>query len=271
LAAHQLGNIDGWIALVLSFFAFGFCASSVYITNDLLDLESDRTHPRKCDRPFASGRVPIWMGVTLAPLLLVLSLALAWAVGLPFFSWLLFYFVVTLAYSFRLKRLVLIDCLVLAFLYTLRIVAGAAAVGLDLTFWLLAFSVFLFLSLAFIKRYAELGIKTLDDNQKLHGRGYHATDAVLVQTMGIVSGYLSALVLALYLNSASVAQLYIMPELVMGTVPVVLFWISWMWLQAHRGQMHDDPLVFAVKDHASLISGAVFAVTVTLGSMGLPW
>lgn len=271
LAAHQLGNIDGWIALVLSFFAFGLCASSVYITNDLLDLESDRAHPRKCKRPFASGRVPIWMGVLLAPVLLVASFSLAWVVGLPFLSWLLFYFVVTVAYSFYLKRLVLIDCLILALLYTLRIVAGAAAVGLTLTFWLLAFSVFLFLSLAFIKRYAELEIKILDGNQKLHGRGYHTTDAVLVQTMGIVSGYVSVLVLALYLNSAAVVQLYSRPEIVMGTVPIMLFWVSWMWLQAHRGQMHDDPLVFAVKDRASLAAGLVFAFILVLGTMGLPW
>jgi 4-hydroxybenzoate polyprenyltransferase/phosphoserine phosphatase len=271
LAAHQLENIDGWIALVLSFFAFGLCASSVYITNDLLDLESDRAHPRKRSRPFASGLVPIWMGVIIAPLLLVVSFLLAWVVGWPFFSWLLFYFLVTVAYSFYLKRLVLIDCLVLALLYTLRIVAGAAAIGLGLTFWLLAFSVFLFLSLAFIKRYAELEIKILDGNQKLHGRGYHTADAVLVQTMGIVSGYVSVLVLALYLNSAAVVELYTRPEIVMGAVPVMLFWVSWMWLQAHRGQMHDDPLVFAVKDGASLLAGFVFAIVLVLGSMGLPW
>lgn len=271
LAAHQLGSIDSWLALTLAFFAFGLCASSVYITNDLLDLESDRAHPRKRNRPFASGHVPIWMGVALSPLLLVVSLVLAWLVGLPFLFWLLFYFVVTVAYSFYLKRIVLLDCMVLALLYTLRIVAGAAAVGLGLTFWLLAFSVFLFLSLAFIKRYAELGIKLLDGSLKLHGRGYQTEDAILVQTMGIVSGYVSVLVLALYLNSASVVHLYAKPEIVMGAVPVMLFWISWMWLQAHRGKMHDDPLVFAVKDKASIAAGFVFAIVLVLGSTGLTW
>lgn len=165
----------------------------------------------------------------------------------------------------------LVDCLVLAMLYTLRIVAGAAAVGHILSFWLLAFSVFLFLSLAFVKRYAELEVQLHSGKKKLHGRGYHTDDAPLVQTMGVVSGYASVLVLALYLNSTAVVQLYKTPEVVWGAVPVMLFWISWMWMQAHRGNMHDDPLVFAVKDRASLLAGLVFAAVLTAGTLGLPW
>jgi len=271
LAAHQLGNGPAWLALLLAFASFSLCASSVYIANDLLDLESDRLHPRKRLRPFASGQMPVWMGVVFAPLLLLASLLLATFVGGQFLPWLLAYFVLTCAYSWGLKRLVLVDCLTLALLYTLRIVAGAAAVGQVLSFWLLAFSVFLFLSLAFVKRYAELEVQVLSGKQKIHGRGYHTTDAPLVQTMGIVSGYASVLVLALYLNSDAVLRLYRAPQLIWGAVPVMLFWVSWMWLQAQRGQMHDDPLVFAVKDRASLAAGVAFVVIIAAGAVGWPW
>jgi 4-hydroxybenzoate polyprenyltransferase len=142
---------------------------------------------------------------------------------------------------------------------------------MGLSFWLLAFSVFLFLSLAFVKRYAELEVQLLNGKQKAHGRGYYTSDAPLVQTMGITSGYAAVLVLALYLNSDAVSKLYRTPEFVWGTVPIMLFWVSWMWMQAHRGKMHDDPLVFAVKDKASLLSGMAFAGVLAIGTLGLLW
>lgn len=270
-AAHQLTSVDTWAFLVLAFFSFSLCASSVYIANDLLDLESDRLHPRKRYRPFASGQVPAWIGVVLAPVLLLISLGLGSYVGGSFLSWLVFYFLLTCAYSVGLKRLILVDCLTLAMLYTLRIVAGAIAANMGLSFWLLAFSVFLFLSLAFIKRYAELEVQLLSGKDKAHGRGYYTSDAPLIQTMGITSGYASVLVLALYLNSDAVVKLYRTHEVVWGAVPVMLFWVSWMWMQAHRGKMHDDPLIFAVKDKASLIAGAAFATVIVIGSLGWPW
>ena len=271
LAAHQITEVGTWLALMLAFFAFSLCASSVYILNDLLDLESDRQHPRKRKRPFASGLVPAWMGVALAPCLFLLSLALSQYVGGRFLPWLLFYFSLTCAYSWGLKRLVLVDCLTLAMLYTLRIVAGAAAASMELSFWLLAFAVFLFLSLAFVKRYAELQVQLLRGKEKTHGRGYLTSDAPLVQMLGIASAYASVLVLALYLNSDVVIQLYRSPELVWGAVPVMLFWVSWMWMRAHRGEMHDDPLVFAMKDKASLLAGMAFAVVLAIGTLGWPW
>jgi 4-hydroxybenzoate polyprenyltransferase/phosphoserine phosphatase len=270
-AAHDLSNGQAWGSTFLAFVAFSLCASSVYIANDLLDLESDRQHPRKRNRPFASGIVPAWVGVLFAPILLIVSLGVATLVGQQFLYWLIFYFALTCAYSWVLKRLMLIDCLTLALLYTLRIIAGAAAVGHGLSFWLLAFSVFLFLSLAFVKRYAELEVQLLSGKEKIHGRGYHIADASLIQTMGIVAGYSSVLVLALYLNSDAVLRLYAAPELIWGAVPVMLFWVSWMWMQAHRGKMHDDPLVFAVKDRASLGAAATFAAILVAGSVGVPW
>jgi 4-hydroxybenzoate polyprenyltransferase len=243
----------------------------VYITNDLLDLESDRQHPRKSKRPFASGSLPTWIGVVLAPLLLLVSLGLASYVGTDFFKCLLFYFGMTCAYSWGLKRLILIDCITLAILYTTRIIAGAAAAHLGLSFWLLVFSVFLFLSLAFVKRYAELEVQMLHGKKKVLGRGYYTSDAPLIQTLGISSGYAAVLVLALYLNSDAVLKLYRTPECLWGAVPVVLFWISWIWMQAHRGNMHDDPLVFAIKDKASLVSGIAFALVLIFGTVGWPW
>jgi 4-hydroxybenzoate polyprenyltransferase len=271
LAAHQIFAAQSWVSLAVAFLAFSLCASSVYIANDLLDLDSDRIHPRKRKRPFASGQVPVWMGVALAPVLLLISLGLAAAVGNGFMAWLVVYFVLTCAYSWGLKRLTLVDCLTLAILYTLRIVAGAAAAGLGLSFWILAFSVFLFLSLAFVKRYAELHSQAASGNEKVHGRGYYTSDAQLIQTFGITSGYASVVVLALYLNSDAVVQLYKSPQVIWGAVPLVLFWVSWMWLKAHRGQMHDDPLVFAVKDRTSIIAGVLFILSLVLGAGGWSW
>jgi 4-hydroxybenzoate polyprenyltransferase/phosphoserine phosphatase len=270
-AAHQLTNAGTWTSLILAFFSFSLCASSVYIANDLLDLESDRLHPRKRNRPFASGQVSAFLGVLIAPVLLVASLGLGSYVGGSFLPWLVTYFVLTCAYSWGLKRLMLVDCLTLAILYTLRIVAGAAAINNILSFWLLAFSVFLFLSLAFVKRYAELEVQIHSGNEKVHGRGYYTSDASLIQTLGITAGYASVLVLALYLNSDAVVKLYQTPKIVWGAVPVMLFWISWMWMQAHRGKMHDDPLIFAVKDKASLLAGFAFVVVLGVGTVGWPW
>lgn len=271
IAAHELSSTQTWLTLVLAFFSFSFCASAVYITNDLLDLESDRLHPRKRHRPFASGLIPAWRGVLLMPLMLVAGLSLALLVGTGFLQWLALYLILTCAYSFGLKRLVLVDCLTLAMLYTLRIIAGAAAAGLDMSFWLLAESVFLFLSLAFVKRYAELALQDQSGGVKAHGRGYYTSDAPLIQTLGVTSGYIAVLVLALYLNSEEVLELYRTPALVWAAIPFMLFWVSWMWMQASRGNMHDDPLVFAVKDKASLLAGLGFAVVLVIGSMGWPW
>jgi 4-hydroxybenzoate polyprenyltransferase/phosphoserine phosphatase len=271
LAAHRLTDPVDWAKMALAFLAFSLCASAVYIANDILDLESDREHPRKRHRPFASGRLSIVQGVAMAPILLVCSTLVAVNVSKSFAGWLSIYFLLTCAYSMGLKRAIVMDCIALAMLYTLRIVAGGAAVGQPLSFWLLAFSVFLFLSLAFVKRYAELEVQLLKGKRKAHGRGYYTSDAPLVQGMGLASGYASSMVLALYLNSDAVSKLYKTPEAMWAAVPVLLFWVNWMWVKAHRGEMHDDPLVFAVKDRASLIAGMVFALVLVAGKLGLPW
>jgi 4-hydroxybenzoate polyprenyltransferase len=270
LAAFQ---IDGprLATLAIAFLSFSLCASAVYIGNDLFDLESDRIHPRKRKRPFASGRVPAWKGVALAPVLLLASAALARTVGPEFIPWLTVYFLLTCAYSWQIKRMMLADCVALAALYTLRVIAGGAAAGLALSFWLLAFSGFLFLSLAFVKRYAELEVQLASGREKVHGRGYLTTDAPLIMSMGVASAYAAVLVLSLYLNSDAIVRLYRAPEFIWAAVPVMLFWVSWMWMQAHRGQMHDDPLVFAVKDPTSLLAGGLFAAVLLIGHIGWRW
>jgi 4-hydroxybenzoate polyprenyltransferase len=266
LAGHQLLDVGAWVSLFWAFLAFSFCASSVYIANDLLDLESDRQHPRKCKRPFANGSLAIYKGVLIGPLIFLLSYFVGAYVGAAFLQWLLIYFFLTCVYSVKLKQLVLVDCMTLAILYTLRIVAGAAALGSSLSFWLLAFSVFLFLSLAFLKRFAELQVQLLQGRKKAHGRGYLTDDAALIQILGIASGFMSVLVLALYLNSPEVQLLYTYPKWVWGDVLIMVFWVSWLWLQANRGEMHDDPLVFAVKDKVSIFSGVLFAGFLLLGT-----
>lgn len=269
IAAHQLGNIQSLSTLILAFISFSLCASAVYIANDLLDLESDRKHPRKRLRPFAAAYVPIQTGVIISPLLVLASIVLGLIVGPDFTAFLLFYFLMTCAYSFWLKRLALIDCIILTALYTLRIIAGGAAVEISLSFWLLAFSVFIFLSLAFVKRYAELQVQAQAGNKYAHGRGYVVTDAPLLQNLSISAGYGAVLVLALYLHGETVVRLYAQPELIWFAVPLMLFWVSWVCLKAHRGEMHDDPIVFAIKDKTSLTVAALIAVSFLLAVRGI--
>ena len=271
LAAHTALDFPMGLAMLLAFIAFSLSASATYLVNDLLDLDSDRLHPRKRLRPFAAGVISIPLGLAAAAGLLAAGLVLAFFVGHLFLVCLLTYLALTLTYSWYLKRLLLLDCITLAMLYTLRIIAGAAAVNMGLSFWLLAFSVFLFLSLAFVKRYAELEVLLLEGREYAHGRAYRISDASLLQTLGVSSGFAAALVLSLYLNSEEVLLLYNTPEIVWGAVLVLLYWISWMWMQAHRGLMHDDPLVFAIKNPVSLLAGAIFLLVLVMGTLGPPW
>ena len=268
LAAHQIGNMQSLGLLIIAFISFSLCASSVYITNDLLDLESDRRHPRKRFRPFASASLSVLHGVIAAPLLVAASFLLGTAVGVDFLLVLLIYLFLTAAYSFSLKRLVLVDCLTLATLYTMRIIAGAAAVSVSLSFWLLAFSIFIFLSLALVKRYAELLVQSREGKNSAHGRGYFVTDAPLLQTLGVSSGYISTLVIALYLRSENVISMYAQPLAIWLLIPILLFWVSWVWFKSSRGEMHDDPIVFAAKDKASLSVAAITALVFIYAVIG---
>jgi 4-hydroxybenzoate polyprenyltransferase len=258
LGAHQIFDPALLTKAIVAFFAFGLCASSVYVVNDLMDLASDRQHPRKRLRPFAAGLLSPVSGLVVAALLLTCSLAVAAWVAPAFLAWLLVYFAITVAYTFWLKRKEIVDALALAALYTLRIIAGGAAVGLAASFWLLAFSLFLFLSLAFVKRYSELQVMVEQGRGEAKGRGYRTDDLPLIQTLGVVSGFSAVLVLALYINGESVLRLYQRPEVMWLTVPILLYWITRVWIKTHRGLMHDDPVLFAIKDRVSVVAGVLF-------------
>ena len=268
LAAHQIGNAQSLGLLLIAFLSFSLCASSIYIINDLLDLESDRSHPRKRFRPFASAQLSILHGVFAASLLIAASFLLGTVIGLDFLIVLLVYLFLTVTYSFGLKRLVLVDCLTLATLYTMRIIAGAAAISVSLSFWLLAFSIFIFLSLALVKRHAELLVQSREGKSSAHGRGYLVSDAPLLQTLGVSSGYISTLVIALYLRSENVMLLYAQPLAIWLLIPILLFWVSWVWLKSSRGEMHDDPIVFASKDKTSLTVAVITAVVFIYAAIG---
>jgi len=263
--AHRLFDPAAAGSAALAFAMFSLAASSTYLLNDLLDLEADRRHERKRNRPLASGRLSLLAGMGLVPVLLGCSLALTWwLLPAAFLGVLCIYVLLTLAYSFHFKQRVLIDVVLLGGLYTLRIIAGATAIAVPMSFWLLAFSLFFFFSLALLKRYSELLAVASNGGTKLHGRGYEPDDIPLLIGFGVASGYTAVLVLALYINSSAVRALYADPQILWLLCPVFLYWISRAWLLAHRGQMHDDPVLFAIKDKVSVGIAAVCALILLL-------
>lgn len=260
LAAHRFMDGLSILNALFAFIIFGFTASSVYILNDLVDVADDRHHPRKRYRPFASGNLGLVAGWLLWPMLLALAFFFSAALMPKNFTVVLItYFILTLFYSVRLKQYAMLDVLTLAGLYTIRIIAGAVAILVPPSFWLLTFSMFIFLSLAFIKRFSELkAARNSGHEGNIRGRGYVHQDLELVSSMGAGAGYLSVLVLALYIHDAHTPELYSAPEVIWLACPILLFWISRAWLIAHRGLMHDDPIVFAIKDQVSWIVGGCF-------------
>lgn len=270
LAAHEVYDVDAGISALAAFAAYSLCASSVYVLNDLTDLRSDRLHPRKRKRPFASGELPLLHGIVLAPLLLATSFAIAIAkLPQPFWIVLATYYVASMTYNFAAKERAVWDVVLLAGLYVLRVVAGATAVWIPLSFWLLAFSGFFFLSLALAKRYSEMHTQAKLGRDHAHGRGYHTGDMPVLQSMGVSSGYLAVLVIALYINSPEIHRLYQHPLALWAICPLLIFWISRIWVITHRGEMHDDPVVFALRDRVSLVVGLLAAVAVALGTIEL--
>ncbi len=267
LAAHDFTMA---FYAVMAFVLFSMTASSVYIFNDLVDLPSDRVHPRKRMRPFAAGRIPIRDGALLGLGLIGGSLILSLLIMPPMFlAVLAFYFAVTAAYSFVLKRKMIVDVITLAGLYTLRIVAGGAATEIMPSPWLLAFSIFLFYSLASIKRQAELVDQAKRSDESPPGRGYGINDVSVIQMIAISAGQAAVLVFALYLYSPAVVDLYATPEILWLICPILLYWLSRVAILTHRGQMDDDPIVFAVKDKISLATGAIVVLIVFLAERGI--
>jgi len=251
LTAHQWSNMLAISDALVGFAAFSLCASSFYLLNDLLDLPADRRHPNKRRRPLAAGRIPLLHGALLMLLLLGTGIGIGYQLSGLFFITLLLYLTITLIYSLYLKSVAIVDVVILACLYTLRIIAGAAAISVPLSFWLLVFSMFIFYSLALVKRCSELDSVSLMQGEASWGRNYRVSDLSALFSMGVASGYLSILVLALFINSPDVIERYHYPQGLWLLCPTIIFWISRIWLKAARGEIHDDPLVFAVSDRGS--------------------
>ncbi|MCA1607159.1 MAG: UbiA family prenyltransferase [Acidobacteria bacterium] len=268
LMAHKIFDGSSLVRTASGFLAWCLCASGVYLLNDWFDLEDDRQHPYKMRRPLAAGTLNDRLLWLLVPALFLSGLSIAFLVLPLSFGWtLLLYIALTTSYSAYLKQLLIVDVLVLAALYTLRMLSGGFATGIPVSPWLLAFSMFLFLSLAFVKRYTELGRLESASSGGASRRNYRLEDIEIFRTIGPASGYLSVLVLVLYINSPQVASLYRQPIILWLVGPCLLYWITRVWLLAHRGEMHEDPIVFTLKDPASYIVGALVTAVIIAATL----
>lgn len=260
LAGHAV-SVANVTHSLLAMLAFSLCASSAYLLNDALDAQNDRLHASKCRRPIAAGTLPLPVAMLVSPLLALLALLLCARYNGVLLLVVTVYFVSTLCYSLYLKRLLMIDIVLLAILYTLRILGGGAATRIAPSFWLLAFSFFIFLSLAMLKRHSELFTLLKHGEEKTRGRSYTTADQAPIGIMGINCGLLSILVFMLYFNSDSVLILYKTPAILLGIVPLLVFWLGRLWTLSFRGLVHEDPILYVSKDPVSL---AIIAACVAL-------
>jgi 4-hydroxybenzoate polyprenyltransferase/phosphoserine phosphatase len=261
LAAHLVSEPEPVFAALLLFATFCLASSATYIANDIVDLEDDRRHPRKRNRPLAAGEVSIVWAFAAAATLLAFVAVVGVTLLAPAAGWLALYVAASLGYSLWLKRLVLVDVFVLSGLYTLRVLAGAAAVSVPVSHWLLAVCLFGFLSLAFAKRFVEVDNVKSREERRVPGRGYLAQDGIVLGLLGAVCGFIAVLVFALYITSREVTVLYRLPAMLWIAVPMLLYWMSRVWLLAFRGKLDEDPLIFALRDAPSwAIACAVLVV-----------
>lgn len=256
LLSHTLATPKVLFAL-LAFVSFSLAASATYIVNDLLDIEEDRRHPRKRRRPFAAGDLPPFTGAGISFLFLLVSLTTAFFLPNNLIGWLLLYLVTTLAYSGYLKRKPIVDVLVLSGLYTLRLLVGSAATSTPISHWLAGFSIFLFLSLAFVKRFAELQNLQARGAAPKNGRGYFVADIEQLRSFGTASSYAAVVIFAIYISGRDVTALYRNSGYLWLIVPLMILWQSRVWLLASRGELNEDPVIFAITDRVSLLIGAV--------------
>ena len=263
LLGHDL-RLNSILSAVVAFFCFSLLASATYIVNDLLDIEADRRHPRKRRRPFASGDLSAVAGLGIVVVFLGFSLAGARLLPAAFVGWLLLYLVSTLAYSFYLKRVPIVDVLVLSGLYTVRLLVGGAATGTPISHWLAGFSAFLFLSLALVKRFAELENLRASSLQPRNGRGYLLGDIEQLRSFGTAASYAAVVIFSIYISGHDVMEHYARPHDLWLAVPLLLLWLSRVWLLASRGELNEDPVVFAFTDRMSLVIGAFMAGVVLL-------
>ena len=264
IAGHQLGDPAVLMATITAFFAFSIAASSAYIINDLLDLPGDRDHHRKSKRPFAAGQISIPRGIAMAIGLMVVAIGTAALLPLEFLAILLGYVALTLCYSFYLKRQMLVDVIILGGLYTMRVLGGIAATGEEKSQWLLMFCLFFFLSLAIVKRCSELVARRDAGKSAPPGRGYAINDLAMLLPLGAAAGYASVMVVMLYLSSPQIASLYAHPLRMWLICPLLIYWISRALMLANRDEMHDDPIIFAMTDKVSWLTGVVAAVIIAI-------
>ncbi len=260
LVSGNFTNTHEIFIVSVAFFAFGCLASSTYIVNDLIDLESDRQHPDKKFRPLASGLLSIKDAIAVSVLLFIVSLLLSLWIGHAFVIVVASYLFLTIFYSFQLKKFVAMDVIALALLYTLRILAGASAIDETPSFWLLAFSIFVFLSLALVKRCSE--IKAMMKNGKTHtkGRDYTVDDYTVLCSFGVSSALLAVLMFCFYINNNALSNQYQQPNLLWLIVPALTYWLMRMWIKTHRGEMHHDPIIFSLKDYGSIVTIVISGV-----------
>ncbi len=263
ILAHAL-KMNMLLQSALAFLSFSLVASSTYIVNDVLDLAADRVHPRKRNRPFAAGDLSVIAGFCIAILLFAAGVAISIPMAPRFTFWLLVYCVVTLAYSLYFKRVVIVDVIILSALYTLRILAGAAAAKVPISDWMAGFSIFFFFSLALVKRFSELENLRARGVAPSNGRGYLVHDMEQLRAFGTGSAFASIVVFTLYINNPDVRNLYHHPQRLWLLTPLLIWWMSRVWLRASRGQMHEDPVIFALTDRASLLAGvAIFLIALS--------
>jgi 4-hydroxybenzoate polyprenyltransferase/phosphoserine phosphatase len=260
LTAFSFTDVNNLVRMMLAFIAFSLAASATYIVNDLWDLDNDRAHPRKRLRPFACARLPILQGVAVSGLALLLALVCGYAVSSGFFLMLLVYLVLTSAYSWVLKEYVLIDVLMLSLLYTLRILAGAVALGIATSSWLLAFSVFMFLSLALVKRCAELVSLGESGAVASRGRDYRVSDLVVLWPLGVGAALSAVVVFGLFISAPDTQVRYATPQLLWLVAICLIYWLARLWVKTSRGEMHDDPVVYAMKDKGSRVTILVMLI-----------
>jgi 4-hydroxybenzoate polyprenyltransferase len=263
LLSHAVTS-SRFLAGLLAFVCFSLTASATYIVNDLLDVEADRRHPRKRLRPFASGDLPAFAGLCIVAVFLLLALSCGRLLPHAFYAWLLLYLATTLAYSSYLKRVALVDVLVLSGLYTLRLLAGGAATHTHISHWLAGFSIFLFLSLAFVKRFAELENLRATGLRPTNGRGYLVSDIQQLRTFGTASAFAAVVVFANYISGRDVVALYRQPKLLWLMMPLMILWLCRVWLLASRGDLNEDPVLFAITDKMSLMIGLALVVIAML-------
>ena len=257
LLAHRITDRHKLLAAFIAFLSFSLVASTSYILNDMLDVEADRNHPTKRERPFAAGDLSPQVGIALMFILVGGAAALAWTLPLQFTFWLSAYFVTTVTYSLLLKKIALLDVVTLAGLYTVRLIVGGAASEVPLSPWLGGFSIFFFLSLAMVKRYAELDNLRREGRSPANERGYFLEDLEQLRSFGTASAYASIVIFTLYINNSEITHLYSRAHRLWMLIPVLILWISRIWLLAHRGKLDEDPVVFALTDRLSPAFGLV--------------